>query len=74
MKRYRYRLATLAVGIALGAATNIFGLPWWVYLVALAIFLGGLASFSIESAPDRSGYDKRGDDSRVSDGGGGGAC
>ncbi len=52
--------------------------PWWVYLMAVSVFLLGLLSFSVDSEPDRSGYGKRADDSRDSFGGdagsGGGEC
>ena len=72
MKNLRYKFATLAVGIITGWAAYYFSAPWWAYISAIGIFLGGLMSFSIDSTPDRSGYEKRADDSRTSFGSDGG--
>lgn len=78
MPKLRYKLAVTIVGLLIGWIAYHFEGPWWLYLIALAVFLIGLMSFSVDGVPDRSGYGKRGDDSRVDgaghDGSGGGEC
>ena len=78
MPRLGYKVAATVTGLLIGYSAYRLGLPWWSYLIALAVFLAGLVSFSVDSEPDNSGYDKRADDSRghgASQGGsGGGDC
>ena len=78
MIKLRHKLVVTAFAPLLGWFNHQFEGPWWLYLIALALFLLGLMSFSVESAPDRSGYDNRADDGRGHsagfDGSGGGDC
>jgi hypothetical protein len=78
MVAFRNKSAVTIVGSLIGWLAYHFEGPWWLYLIALAVFLVGLMSFSVGGAPDPSGYEKRADDSRVDGGGhggyGGGEC
>ncbi|WP_150103513.1 hypothetical protein [Thalassobium sp. R2A62] len=78
MAKFRYKAAMTILGPMIGWVAYQFSGPWWVYLIALTVFLIGLMSFSIDSEPDGSGYGKRADDSRGHgsgyDGSGGGDC
>ena len=67
MAKLRYKATVTVAGFLIGYLTYQFSWPWWVYLIALAVFLMGLTSFSINNEPDRSGYDKRADDGRGHD-------
>ncbi|MCH2163902.1 MAG: hypothetical protein MK098_04510 [Marinovum sp.] len=78
MAKARYKLMILVLGPLIGLVTYTVTGPWWLYLIVVAIFLAGLMSFSMDKAPDRSGYDKRADDGRGHGAGhevsGGGDC
>ncbi|MEP3844140.1 MAG: hypothetical protein ABJM43_02165 [Paracoccaceae bacterium] len=66
MAKLGYKAVMTVGGPLMGWATYQFAGPWWVYLIALAVFLVGLISFSVDNEPDRSGYENRADDGRGS--------
>ena len=78
MVKLRYKVALTVFGLLIGWLAYQLAGPWWVYLIALAVFLMGLVSFSINGEPDRLGYEKRADESRGHsssyDSSGGGDC
>lgn len=56
-------LVTLS-GPLFGWIIYLFEGPFWLYVVAIALILSGLLSFSFSSGPDPTGYEKRADDGR----------
>ena len=65
MKKTWQKIAITLLGpICGGIAFQLSG-PWWVYFVALTLFLLGLVSFSYNSEVEKSGYETRVDDGRA---------
>ena len=64
MAELRYKFDLRVAGPLVGWLACQFTVPWWLYLIAIAVFLIGLVSFSLDRAPGGSGYAKRADDSR----------